>query len=129
MAAVLAALLVAVMLAGCGGGSEPGVLVTANAGEPQNPLIPTNTNENNGGRIVDRLFAGLMSYDTWGNPTPEVAQSIDTTRFPKSRIRRTDCGYCCNGGVEYDIRPVNARHTCTCGWIRPRCVRWFAFSL
>ena len=42
----------------------------SNAGEPQNPLIPTNTNENNGGRIVDRLFAGLMSYDARGNPTP-----------------------------------------------------------
>ena len=87
MAAVLAALLVAVMLAGCGGGSEPGVLVTANAGEPQNPLIPTNTNENNGGRIVDRLFAGLMSYDDRGNPTPEVAQSIDTTDNLNYRIK------------------------------------------
>jgi oligopeptide transport system substrate-binding protein len=48
-------------------------------GEPQNPLIPTNTNENNGGRIIDRLFAGLMSYDAHGNPTNEVARSIDTT--------------------------------------------------
>ena len=65
----------------------PGALVTANAGEPQNPLIPTNTNENNGGRIVDRLFAGLMSYDAKGNPTPEVAQSIDTTDNLNYRIK------------------------------------------
>ncbi|EUA24315.1 bacterial extracellular solute-binding s, 5 Middle family protein [Mycobacterium xenopi 3993] len=50
-----------------------------NGGEPQNPLIPTNTNDSNGGRIVDRLFAGLMSYDANGTPTLEVAQSIDTT--------------------------------------------------
>lgn len=73
------ALLVAVALVGCGGESAPAGLVTANAGEPQNPLIPTNTNEANGGRIVDRLFAGLMSYDAQGNPSPEVAQSVDTT--------------------------------------------------
>jgi hypothetical protein len=29
--------------------------VIVNGGEPQNPLIPTNTNETNGGRIVDRI--------------------------------------------------------------------------
>ena len=87
MAALLAALLVAVMVAGCGDGKSNGGLVTANAGEPQNPLIPTNTNENNGGRIVDRLFAGLMSYDDRGNPTPEVAESIDTTDNLNYRIK------------------------------------------
>ncbi len=86
VAALLAALLVALLLAGCGGGSAPDALVTANAGEPQNPLIPTNTNEANGGRIVDRLFAGLMSYDARGNPTPEVAASIDTTDNINYRI-------------------------------------------
>jgi len=70
------------VLTGCGGNGAPGpdsLLVTVNGGEPQNPLIPTNTNETNGGRIVDRLFAGLMSYDAQGNPTNEVARSIDTT--------------------------------------------------
>jgi oligopeptide transport system substrate-binding protein len=31
-----------------------------------------------GGRIVDGLFAGLMSYDASGTPVLEVAQAIDT---------------------------------------------------
>jgi len=53
--------------------------VIVNAGEPQNPLIPTNTNDSNGGRIIDRLFAGLMSYDDKGTPALEVARSIETT--------------------------------------------------
>ena len=68
------------MVAGRGG------LVTVNGGEPQNPLVPTNTNENNGGRIVDRLFAGLMSYDAYGVPSLEVAQAIDTTDNLNYRI-------------------------------------------
>jgi oligopeptide transport system substrate-binding protein len=66
----------------CGGAGGPGAgqgRGDGQRGEPQNPLIPTNTNENNGGRIIDRLFAGLMSYDAHGNPTNEVARSIDTT--------------------------------------------------
>ena len=64
---------------------RPTALVTANAGEPQNPLIPTNTNENNGGRIVDRLFAGLMSYDARGqsdtprSPSPSTPPTTSTT--------------------------------------------------
>lgn len=76
-------------LAGCGGdsGGEGDIAwVTANGGEPQNPLLPANTNENQGGRIVDRLFAGLMSYDAKGTPSLEVAQSIDTTDNINYRI-------------------------------------------
>ncbi|MEO7077972.1 MAG: ABC transporter substrate-binding protein, partial [Rhodococcus sp. (in: high G+C Gram-positive bacteria)] len=71
------------MIAACSSGSDGGggsdSAVTVNGSEPQNPLIPTNTNENGGGRIVDRLFAGLKSYDAEGKSTNEVAESIDTT--------------------------------------------------
>jgi oligopeptide transport system substrate-binding protein len=66
-------------LAGCGGGVLSPDLVLVNGGEPPYPLIPTSTNDSNGGRIIDRLFAGLMSYDAAGNPSEEVAQSIETT--------------------------------------------------
>ncbi|MBY0441879.1 MAG: ABC transporter substrate-binding protein [Mycobacteriaceae bacterium] len=76
-AILAAALLVALVSTGCGGGYRVNA-VMVNGGEPQNLLIPTNTNDSNGGRIVDRLFAGLMSYDTNGHPATEVAQSIDT---------------------------------------------------
>ncbi len=71
--------LLLVVLTGCVGGGASGSVVTVNGGEPQNPLIPTDTDETNGARVVDRLFAGLTSYDAQGNPTNEVARSIDTT--------------------------------------------------
>ncbi|MGH3579799.1 MAG: peptide ABC transporter substrate-binding protein, partial [Mycobacterium sp.] len=61
-------------------------VVIINAGEPQNPLIPTNTNDSNGGRVVDRLFAGLTSYDSNGTPSLEVAQSIETADNVNYRI-------------------------------------------
>jgi oligopeptide transport system substrate-binding protein len=73
-------------LAGCGGGVLGPDLVVVNGGEPPNPLIPTGTNDSLGGRIIDRLFAGLMSYDAAGNPSPEVAQSVDTTDNINYRI-------------------------------------------
>ena len=57
-----------------------------NGGEPQNPLIPTNTNDSNGGRIIDRLFAGLMTYDARGTPILEMAQSIDSSDNVNYRI-------------------------------------------
>src|SRR5512143_48009 len=87
MRVAAAILLLVAALTGCGGGSSSDDVVTVNGGEPQNPLIPTNTNETNGGRIVDRLFAGLMSYDSNGNPSLEVAQAIDTTDNVNYRIR------------------------------------------
>jgi len=54
-------------------------VVTTNGAEPQNPLVPTNTLENMGGRVVDRLFAGLKYYDANGKAHNEVAQAIETT--------------------------------------------------
>jgi oligopeptide transport system substrate-binding protein len=76
----------AVLLAGCGGGMLSPDVVVVNGGEPSNPLIPTSTNDSLGARIVDRLFAGLMSYDASGNPSLEVAQSIETTDNLNYRI-------------------------------------------
>ena len=79
-------LLLLATLAGCADtvGTD---LVVVNAGEPQNPLIPTNTNEHNGARILDRLFAGLVSYDPAGTPSLEVAAAIDTGDNVNYRIR------------------------------------------
>lgn len=79
-------LLVLAVLAGCGGGVLSPDVVVVNGGEPPNPLIPTGTNDSNGGRILDRLFAGLVSYDAAGKPSPEVAQSIETTDNVNYRI-------------------------------------------
>lgn len=85
-AAIACGLLALVSLAGCGGGGVRTDVVIINAGEPQNPLIPTNTNDSNGGRVVDRLFAGLTSYDANGTPSLEVAQSIETADNVNYRI-------------------------------------------
>jgi len=85
--AVLAVCLLCVApLAGCGAGNVRTDVVIVNAGEPQNPLVPTNTNDSNGGRIIDRLFAGLMSYDAKGAPALEVASAIETTDDVNYRI-------------------------------------------
>lgn len=89
MVRVVAAVVVAaavLMLVGCGGGDVDTDVVIVNAAEPQNPLIPTNTNDTNGGRVVDRLFAGLLSYDANGTPALEVASSIETTDNVNYRI-------------------------------------------
>jgi len=61
-----------------GAGPSTGI-VTAWGSEPQNPLIPTNTNETGGGKILDEVFAGLIYYDAKGAPHNEMAESIETT--------------------------------------------------
>ncbi|KAA1251139.1 ABC transporter substrate-binding protein [Mycobacterium simiae] len=86
LAAVAAGLLAVTPVTACGGGLLSPKVVLVNGGEPPNPLIPTGINDINGGRIIDRLFAGLMSYDASGQPAPEVAQSIDTTDNVNYRI-------------------------------------------
>lgn len=78
-APLVAGLMVLASLTGCGGGTLSPDLVVVNGGEPPNPLVPTGTNDANGGRILDRLFAGLMSYDAAGHPAPEVAQSVESS--------------------------------------------------
>jgi len=74
----------ALTLSGCAGGSgssaptDATAVITANGSEPQNPLIPTNTNEVGGGKILDSIFAGLVYYDADGAPVNDVAESITT---------------------------------------------------
>ena len=60
------------------GSGNPGAIVTVNGTEPQNGLLPANTNETGGGRILQQLFTGLVSYDEKGNTVNEVAESITT---------------------------------------------------
>ncbi|MDR7329004.1 Oligopeptide-binding protein OppA precursor [Corynebacterium guangdongense] len=52
--------------------------VTSKGSEPQNPLIPADTNEVGGGNIIDQIFAGLVYYDAEGEVHNEVAESIET---------------------------------------------------
>jgi oligopeptide transport system substrate-binding protein len=61
-----------------GGGQTSGAIITVHSNEPQNPLIPTNTNEVGGGLALQSIFAGLVFYDADGAPINDVAESIET---------------------------------------------------
>ncbi|MEU8590996.1 ABC transporter substrate-binding protein [Streptomyces sp. NPDC048664] len=78
-AAVMA--VAALVTAGCGagGGSGSGVL-SSSWGDPQNPLEPSNTNEVQGGKVLDMIFRGLKRYNPrTGAAEDMLAQKIDTT--------------------------------------------------
>ncbi|MEU5719921.1 ABC transporter substrate-binding protein [Streptomyces sp. NPDC020403] len=81
-----AACAVAVALAAtaCGGGSSSGGgadgIVSSSWGDPQNPLEPANTNEVQGGKVLDMVFRGLVRYDPkTGEAKNEIAQKIEST--------------------------------------------------
>lgn len=61
-----------------GTGGSTDAVITTNGSEPQNPLIPTNTNETGGGKVVDSIFAGLISYAADGSVVNDVAEEITT---------------------------------------------------
>lgn len=79
------------MLSGCGGGSgdssasSSNNVITAFNSEPQNALIPGDTNETGGGKVGQLLFANLVRYDSKGDAKNEVADSIkpndDATQY------------------------------------------------
>lgn len=86
MVGAVAALSLSFGLAACGsGGSSSGAtgeksIVTVYNVEPQNKMIPGNVNENAGARVLDLIFAGLVTFDRNGIPHNEVAQSIKASK-------------------------------------------------
>ncbi|GAA4490974.1 ABC transporter substrate-binding protein [Microbacterium panaciterrae] len=76
----------ALALAGCSGtsggnatpttGGNSTAIIKVSGSEPENPLIPTNTNEVGGGKILDSMFAGLAYYDAKGKLVNDMADSI-----------------------------------------------------
>lgn len=79
----------ALALTGCGAGGgtddggtqsagDPNKVITAYSNEPQHPLLPANTNEVYGGRVVELLFEGLRTYDADGKPVNALAESIES---------------------------------------------------
>ena len=84
--AAASACALAMLLGGCGGGSSSSSqsaggkdIISVDGCEPQNPLIPTNTNEVCGGNPETLLFANLVAFDWKGNPKNEVADKIETS--------------------------------------------------
>ena len=58
--------------------TAPDGIVRANDTEPQNALIPSNTNEVGGGRVIDLIFSYLVRFEPDGTVVNEVAESIET---------------------------------------------------
>ncbi|MGQ0467113.1 MAG: peptide ABC transporter substrate-binding protein [Sporichthyaceae bacterium] len=89
--AVGAGVAAVLVLSACGGGGGGDVAAPPAAGggatgeisvqgcKPQNPLIPTNTNETCGGDIIDQVAAKLIRYksDT-GESINDIAESVET---------------------------------------------------
>ena len=88
-----ALLTLALGAAACGGGSDDGDggdtgetegasggTFSIYIGEPENPLIPSNTSETEGGQVLDALFTGLVTYDadTSEQLMEGVAESIES---------------------------------------------------
>ncbi|GGR68914.1 peptide ABC transporter substrate-binding protein [Streptomyces aureoverticillatus] len=77
------AVAVAVAATACGGGGGGGGdgsgVVGSSWGDPQNPLEPANTNEVQGGKVLDMIVRGLKRYDPkTGEARDMIAESIDT---------------------------------------------------
>ncbi|MDH6220118.1 peptide ABC transporter substrate-binding protein [Streptomyces pseudovenezuelae] len=77
---------VALAVTGCGGGgSDSGggdgsAVLSSSWGDPQNPLEPANTNEVQGGKVLDMIFRGLKRYNPkTGAAEDMLADKIDTS--------------------------------------------------
>ncbi|WP_406122476.1 ABC transporter substrate-binding protein [Streptomyces sp. NBC_00989] len=63
-----------------GGGGDDSAVLSASWGDPQNPLEPANTNEVQGGKVLDMVFRGLKRYDPKsGKAEDMLADKIETT--------------------------------------------------
>jgi oligopeptide transport system substrate-binding protein len=97
----------ALALAGCaGGGDDTGdegstgtstAIISANGSEPENALIPTNTNEVGGGKILDSIFAGLAFYDGDGALVNDMAEEITVDAPNKVTVKLKEGNTFTNG--------------------------------
>ncbi|NEB95341.1 peptide ABC transporter substrate-binding protein [Streptomyces bauhiniae] len=99
----------AVMLVatGCGGGASgaaDGGMLTSSWGDPQNPLEPSNTNEVQGGKVLDMVFRGLKRYDPrTGEAQNMLARSIETTDSRHYTVKLKD-GWTFSNGEKVTAR-------------------------
>lgn len=84
---VACAAAVALAATACGGGGGDsgggsgggGAVLSSSWGDPQNPLEPANTNEVQGGKVLDMIFRGLKRYNPeTGAAEDMLAEKIDT---------------------------------------------------
>ncbi|MDX3801721.1 ABC transporter substrate-binding protein [Streptomyces sp. AK04-3B] len=63
-----------------GGSGDAGAVLSSSWGDPQNPLEPANTNEVQGGKVLDMIFRSLKRYNPeTGAAEDMLAEKIATT--------------------------------------------------
>ncbi|AJP03631.1 peptide ABC transporter substrate-binding protein [Streptomyces cyaneogriseus subsp. noncyanogenus] len=98
----------AVVLAGtaCGGGGtgDSGAVLSSSWGDPPNPLEPANTNEVQGGKVLDMIFRGLKRYHPeTGEAEDMLAERIETSDSRNFRITVKD-GWTFSNGEKVTAR-------------------------
>lgn len=72
------------LLTGCtAAGSTARDVIRATGTEPANPLIPADTVELGGARVVDNIFAGLVAYESDGTIVNDAAEKIEPSTDKK----------------------------------------------
>lgn len=70
-----------------GGGGDGSGVVSSSWGDPQNPLEPANTNEVQGGKVLDMIFRGLKRYNAdTGAAEDMLAEKIETSDSQNFKI-------------------------------------------
>ncbi len=106
----------AMLLSACGGGGDDdggssggaaadGGTFSIYINDPENPLVPGNTTETEGGQVVDTLWTGLVEYDPETNQAAYtgVAESIESEDQQTWTVTLKD------GWTFHDGTPVNAQ--------------------
>lgn len=103
-AATLAA--AAMAATACGGGGDAGgsaedATLTINGTAPENPLVPGNTSEAGGGKIIDHMYTGLIGYNPeTGEPYNEHAEKSTLAKDGKSITYKLKKGWTFHDGTE-----------------------------
>ncbi|MEU7559096.1 peptide ABC transporter substrate-binding protein [Streptomyces eurythermus] len=97
--AACAAAALALTATGCAGaGGNGGAVLSSSWADPQNPLEPANTNEVQGGKVLDMIFRGLKRYDPkTGKARDFLARSIETRDSRTFTVRLKDGWIFSNG--------------------------------
>ncbi|MFF9767239.1 ABC transporter substrate-binding protein [Streptomyces sp. NPDC014636] len=89
---------------GASGGGNGGAVLSSSWGDPQNPLEPANTNEVQGGKVLDMIFRGLKKYDPrTGKAQDWLARSIRTEDSRNFTVRIKD-GWTFSNGEKVTAR-------------------------
>jgi len=119
LAVVGAPITLALVLSGCGGGGadsgggggsdqakNDSTEISVFGTDPENPLIPGNTNESGGSKVIDALFTGLVENDpVTGEPKLANAEKIDTAPDGKSMTFTLKSGWKFHDGT--DVKAKN----------------------